>query len=84
MRAVVRNFSIIKPIELALALTGLVLFLYFRNEPVRAFWSGFGLALLLQSLLTFAADYTADKRAKVYLSGLISFTEKMGMQQPQR
>ncbi len=76
METVMKNFVIYRYAEIALALLGIGLFVYFKNNEVHQFWKGFGIALAIMALLALAADYFAEKRGHVYLDGL---KEKAGM-----
>ncbi len=76
MEAVMKNFVIYRSLEIGLALLGIGLFVYFKNNEVQSFWKGFGIALAFMALLALAADYFAEKRGSIYLNGLKNFTEK--------
>ncbi len=76
METVMKNFIIYRYAAIALALFGIGLFVYFKNNEVHQFWKGFGIALTIMSLLALAADYFAEKRGHAYLDGL---KEKAGM-----
>ena len=74
MEMVMKNFAIYRYVEILLALAGLGLFLYFRNDETKMLWKGLGLALAIQALLMLGADYFAEKRGDVYskeLNGLL-------------
>ena len=74
MENVMKNFAIYRYVEILLALAGLGLFLYFRNDETKMLWKGLGLALAIQALLMLGADYFAEKRGDVYskeLNGLL-------------
>ena len=79
MKNVMKNFVIYRYVEIALALTGIVLFIFFfKTETCFAgsqtpFWKGFGLTLAIMALLALAADFFAEKRGKVYIKGIESF-----------
>lgn len=66
MQTVMKNFVIYRYVEIALALIGLGLFFYFRNNAEQQFWKGLGLTLAIQALLMLGADYFAEKRGVVY------------------
>lgn len=72
MQTVNRNFVIYRYVEIALAITGIVLLIVFRNNTERIFWFGLGVTLTIQSLLMLGADYFAEKRALVYTQQLES------------
>lgn len=74
MQTVMRNFEIYRWTEIILAVTGIVLFFYFRNNVVHTFWKGFGLTLALMAVIALAADYFAEARGKIYMKGLQEFT----------
>ena len=75
METVMKNFVAYRYTEIALALVGIVLFVYFRNNAARLFWQGLGLTLAVQALLMLGADYFAEKRGKTYTSGVESFIQ---------
>lgn len=77
MRTVMKNFIIYRWVEIVLAITGIALFLYFRNNETQTFWKGFGLTLAIMSLMALTADYFAEARGKIYTKGLQEFTAKM-------
>lgn len=64
MEVVNKNFIYYRWIEIALLITGLIVFFY--NNTNKNFWFGLGLALFIQSSLMLVADYFAEKRGKVY------------------
>lgn len=76
MQAVMKNFVVLRWAEIILAITGIILFFYFRNNEVQAFWKGFGLALAVMALTGLTADYFAEKRGHQYMNGLIKFVNK--------
>ena len=76
MKTVIKNFTIIKWVEIALVTTGLVMIFYYRTSTDTAFWYGLGLTLALQALLMFIADSAAEKRAVLYTKGIESFMKK--------
>lgn len=65
MKTVLKNFVIYRYTEIILALVGVVIFFYFRNNETQHFWRGFGMALAIMAILTLAADYFAEKEAKL-------------------
>ena len=77
MKKVIKNFAIIKWIETALVITGLALIFYFRNNEQKAFWYGLGLTLSVMIIITFIADYAAERRAIMYTNGIEKFVEKV-------
>ena len=76
MTSVVKKFAVIKWVEAVLLITGLVLIYYNRNNPEKAFWYGMGITLTLQVLIMLFADYSAERRARKYTSGIESFSKK--------
>lgn len=75
MQTVMKNFVIYRWIEIVLAVTGIALFIYFRNDETQTFWKGFGLALAIMALVALTADYFAEARGKKYIKGLQEFTD---------
>lgn len=75
MQTAMKKFVIYRYAEIVLALVGIGLFLYFKNDYTRQFWKGFGLTLAIMALLTLAADYFAEQRGKVYNKSLQSLIE---------
>jgi hypothetical protein len=75
MQTVLKNFIVYRYAEIALALIGFGLFLYFKNNEALQFCKGFGLTLAIMALLTLAADYFAEQRGHVYVKGLMEFTK---------
>ena len=74
MKTVIKNFMIYRYVEIILALTGIGLFFYFKNNETQQLWKGFGLTLAIMTLVGLGADYFGEKRGKIYLDGLIQFT----------
>lgn len=72
MEKVMKNFVIIRYVEIGLALVGIFLFLYFKNDPVRVFWKGCGLTLAIMAVIALGMDYFAEKRGKEYQNALIN------------
>jgi predicted membrane channel-forming protein YqfA (hemolysin III family) len=75
MEKVNKNFDIYFGIEVALAVLGVVLVIYFRRKPAQLFWYGFGVALAIQALVMLTADYFAEKRADKYTAGIEEFVK---------
>lgn len=73
METVMKNFVIYRWVEIAMAITGIVLFFYFNNNIDKQFWKGFGLTLAVMALLALAADYFAEQRGHVYLNAIKEF-----------
>lgn len=78
METVMKNFIIYRYVEIALAVIGILLFLWFKNDESKIFWKGFGIALAIMAVLALTADYFAEKRGHVYLKGLKEFTAHLG------
>ena len=76
MKTVMKNFIIYRWVEIVLALTGIVLFFYFKDNADKLFWKGFGLTLTIMALTALSADYFAEKRGNIYLKGLESFIQQ--------
>jgi uncharacterized membrane protein YhaH (DUF805 family) len=76
MQTVMKNFIILRWIEIFLFAAGAGLYIYFIRDIRHDFWRGFGLALAIMAILALAADYFAEKRGHLYLEGLQSFTSK--------
>ena len=76
MKTVIQNFIIYRWVEIALLIIGLGLYIYFVRDIRHDFWRGFGLGLAVMALSALVADYFAEKRGRVYLDGLITFTSK--------
>ena len=75
MEKVNKNFSLYMWIEILLLAAGIGLYFYSRNNDARIFWSGLGLALALQALISLGFDYFAQQRAKSYTKGLVEFSK---------
>jgi hypothetical protein len=75
METVMKNFTIYRNTEIVLLLVGLAAFLFYRNQPEKAWWMGLGLALALQAGLMLLADGFAERRGGKYLSGLQQFLQ---------
>lgn len=76
MQTVMKSFVVYRWVEIVLAIAGIVLFIYFRNNAAQIFWNGFGLTLAIMALLALTADYFAEKRGLVYMNQLQEFTKK--------
>jgi uncharacterized membrane protein YbhN (UPF0104 family) len=76
MKTVMKNFILYRYTEIALALAGIGLFFYFKQNPDRLFWKGLGLTLAIMAVTALAADYFAEKRGKIYTKGIESFINK--------
>jgi hypothetical protein len=74
MKTVMKNFVIIRWVEIFLFLAGAGLYIYFIRNFYQDFWRGFGFALAIMSIVALAADHFAEKRGKIYTKGLESFT----------
>lgn len=76
MQKVMKSFVIYRYTEITLAVIGLLLFFYFRDNQAQQFWSGLGIGLFCMALLALGADYFAEKRGHEYLNCLLKFIEK--------
>jgi len=76
MKTVMKNFVIFRWVEIALALIGIGLFVFFFNTggcfagSQTSFWKGFGLTLAIQAIIMLGADYFAESRGKIYTNEL--------------
>ena len=77
MEVAMRNFIILRFVELFLFLVGVSLYIFFIRDIRNDFWRGFGLALAIMALVSLAADYFAESRGKKYLQGLREYREKL-------
>ena len=77
MNTVVKNFVVIKWVEIALIVTGFILIFYYRTNIDKAFWFGLGITLTIQALIMFVADTAAEKRAQIYTKGIETFIKKL-------
>jgi membrane protein YdbS with pleckstrin-like domain len=77
METVMKNFVIIRWIEIFLFLIGAALYVYFIKDFNNDLWRGLGLALAVMSLIALTADYFAEKRGNIYTKGIQSFTSKL-------
>ncbi|MFM9984145.1 MAG: hypothetical protein ACKVOK_02885 [Flavobacteriales bacterium] len=73
MIIVMKNFAVIRWVEIALLIAGLALLLAFRSDVSNTFWFGIGVGLAIQAALMLGADFFAERRGQVYLDGLRSF-----------
>ncbi len=67
MNTVMKNFSLYRRIEIALMITGLALFLYFKQAEV---WKGLGTGVFIQAAIMLVLDFFAESRGKTYLDFL--------------
>jgi hypothetical protein len=70
MEKVMVNFAYYRYAEIAFLLTGLMLFIVFRNQPTRAWWTGLGLSLAFMAAVALIADGFAERRGSGYVKGL--------------
>jgi hypothetical protein len=70
MQTVMKNFRVIKTVEIAIAVFSIFLFLFMPTESV---WRGVGLGLLMQALMMLAFDIVAESRGKEYFEYLQKF-----------
>ncbi len=66
MDVVMKNFITYRYTEIALALIGISLFFFFRNNATQQFWTGLGMGLCIMAILALAADYFAEQRGHIY------------------
>lgn len=72
MEKVLRNFKIIKTVEIGLLLVGLCLVLFGALKDARLL-TGIGIGLAIQSAVLFGFDYFAHKRGRGYFEFLQNF-----------
>ncbi len=70
MKKVLKSFVILRWVEIAIILVGLILIFLFRLNPDKSFWYGLGIALAIQGVFMLGADYFAEKRGGVYTEEL--------------
>ena len=78
METVMKRFTVYKVIEIALILTGIVLFILFYNSP-QLFWKGLGLGLMIQSGLMLILDFIAEKRLENYIKHLTILIQNLNL-----
>ncbi len=66
------GFSLYKKIEIALIITGIAMFVFFKNKELL---KGIGLGLLLQSSIMLTLDLFAEARGKKYIEELKSYSQ---------
>jgi len=76
MEKVIKNFAVLKWVEAALIITGLLLIYYSRGNAGKAFWYGLGITLTMQVLIMLFADNAAERRAQQYTKGMESFIKR--------
>lgn len=77
MEKVNSSYIVYRYIEIVLLLAGLGLFFYFRNNADKAFWAGLGMALVIEAAITLGANFTAEKKAHQYTSGIQSYLDQL-------
>lgn len=73
MEAVIKNFVLYRNIEIAAALLGIGLFVYYHNNQVQLFWKGLGGGLAIMAMLALTSDYFAEQRGHIYQQVLKEF-----------
>lgn len=76
MKTVMKNFIILRYVEILLFIVGLVLYIYFIRDIRNDFWRGLGLSLAIMALIGLIGDYIAENRGKTYINGIQSFITK--------
>jgi len=66
METVLQRFTLYRYTEMALAIAGLFLFVFFFRKEHMLFWKGLGVGLMLQALVCLVADSFAEKRSERY------------------
>ena len=72
MKKVMVGFSLYKTIEIDLIITGIAMFVFFKNKELL---KGIGLGLLLQSSIMLTLDLFAEARGKKYIEELKSYSQ---------
>jgi hypothetical protein len=67
MDTVMKSFSLYKKVEVVFVIIGLLLILF---VPMKEFWLGVGVAMLLQGALMLTADIFAERRGKEYIRSI--------------
>ncbi len=75
MAKVMQLFSLLKKIEIALIIIGIILFFVFKNNLLL---KGIAIGLVIQASIMLTMDLIAEKRAKIYLNHLKSFSIYLG------
>lgn len=76
MRKIKTNFLIYRWIEVGVFVAGAALILFFKNQPVKTYWLGFGITLTVMAAELFVADFIAERRAVNYTVLLEHFNKK--------
>ncbi len=77
MKIVMRNFVILRWIEIILFLAGAGLYIYFIRDFEHDLWRGFGLGLAIMALPALVADHYAEKRGRIYTKELEDFVSAL-------
>jgi hypothetical protein len=70
MNTVMKNFRLYKMIEIALAIVGLLLTYFLRDN---LFWYAFGVGLLTQAGIMLVLDLLAEHRGAIYMNAVQTF-----------
>ena len=76
MKTVMKNFIVYRYTEIALAIIGITLFIFYRNNEQHQIVAGIGTGLFIMALAALTADYFAEKRGHIYLDGLVEWVSK--------
>lgn len=77
MKTVMKSFVTYRYVEIALAILGLVLYVFFSTQTFSSsLIKGLGLGLTIQAILMLGLDFFAEKRGQEYLETLIQLEKK--------
>ncbi len=63
---VIKSLVIYRWAEITCAIIGIVLWITYKSNPSKSFFTGLGLALAIQAIILLGVDYFAGKRAGTY------------------